>query len=161
TSERNGRSIGGETMVILQTMLAGSAPAPALPVFRRRARRGAAFEHFNPRAREGVVAAQGGSERLGHAGLDTEPPPVGLLRETKTAVALEQFGLTLDAARAAVIEAVGVGNLVGELQRPFTPLAKKAFELALRESLKLGCEQLGPEHLLLGVLDVPEGVGAK
>ena len=160
-AERRGRSIGGETIVILQTMLAGSAPDPAQPVFRRRARRGSAFQHFSPRAREVVVDAQEESERLGHEVLDTEHLLLGLLRETRTAIALGQLGLTLDVGRAAVVEAVGMGNLVGELQRPFTPLAKKAFELALRESFKLGCEQLGPEHLLLGVLDVPEGVGAK
>jgi ATP-dependent Clp protease ATP-binding subunit ClpC len=77
------------------------------------------------------------------------------------AIALEHFGLTLDGTRAAVIEAVGRGGLIGELRRPFTPLAKRSFELALRESLKLGCDELGPEHLLLGMLDVPEGVGAK
>jgi hypothetical protein len=161
TSERNGRSIGGETIVILQTMLAGGAPQPKLPPFRRRTRRGSAFQHFSPRAREVVVDAQEESARLGHEVLDTEHLLLGLLRETKTAVALEHFGLTLDGARAAVIEAVGEGNLIGELQRPFTPHSKQALELALRESLKLGCEELGPEHLLLGVLDVPEGHGAK
>jgi len=161
TSERNGRSIGGETIVILQTMLAGTAPAARLPVPRRRTRRGSAFEHFDARAREVVVDARTEALGLGHAAIGTEHLLLALLRETSTAIALKPLGLTYDGALAAVVDVVGSGQAVGGTQRPFSPLAKKAFELALRESLRLGCDQLGPEHLVLGVLDVESGIGAE
>lgn len=44
---------------------------------------------------------------------------------------------------------------------PFTPRAKKVMELALRESLQLGHNSIGTEHLLLGVVREAEGVGAQ
>ncbi len=161
TSESNGRSIGGETIVILQTMLAGGAPQPRIPPARRRSKPVSPFEHFSPRAREVVVDAQAEAELLGHEAIGTEHLLLGLLRETKTAIALEHFGLGLEGARRAVVAAVGEGTLMGAPQLPFTAQSKKAFELALRESLRLGQPQLGPEHLLLGVLGVGEGLGAK
>jgi ATP-dependent Clp protease ATP-binding subunit ClpC len=44
---------------------------------------------------------------------------------------------------------------------PFTPRAKKALELALREALSLGHNHIGTEHLLLGIVREDECVGAK
>jgi ATP-dependent Clp protease ATP-binding subunit ClpC len=34
----------------------------------------------------------------------------------------------------------------------FTPGAKRALELALREALELGCRHIGSEHVLLGLI---------
>ena len=44
---------------------------------------------------------------------------------------------------------------------PFSPAAKRALELSLREALRLGHNYIGTEHLLLGTLQVLEddGVG--
>jgi ATP-dependent Clp protease ATP-binding subunit ClpA len=44
---------------------------------------------------------------------------------------------------------------------PFTQPAKKVLELALREALLLGHNYIGTEHLLLGVLDEEDGLGAR
>lgn len=162
TAEQNGRSIGGETIVILQTMLTGRAPGPRIPLARRRRKPPASpFEHFTPRARQVVVDAQREAAELAHAAIGTEHLLLALLRETATAIALEQFGLGADDVREAVVAAVGRGQAVGAVQRPFSPDAKKAFELALREAIRLGRDQLGPEHLLLGVLAVENGLGAR
>ncbi len=44
---------------------------------------------------------------------------------------------------------------------PFTPRSKKVLELSLREALKLGHNYIGTEHILLGIIQEREGVGAK
>jgi ATP-dependent Clp protease ATP-binding subunit ClpA len=44
---------------------------------------------------------------------------------------------------------------------PFTQPARKVLELALREALLLGHNYIGTEHLLLGVLDEEDGLGAR
>lgn len=49
------------------------------------------------------------------------------------------------------------GVVVGHV--PFTPRAKKALELSLREARHLGHDSIGTEHLLLGLLREGEGVG--
>ena len=44
---------------------------------------------------------------------------------------------------------------------PFTPRAKKVLELSLRESLQLGHNYIGTEHILLGLVREGDGVAAQ
>jgi ATP-dependent Clp protease ATP-binding subunit ClpA len=44
---------------------------------------------------------------------------------------------------------------------PFTPRAKKALELSLREALALGHSYIGTEHILLGIVREGDGVAAQ
>ena len=71
--------------------------------------------------------------------------------------ALATLGIDLDEIRRRVEESFGPGAL--ERRRParaghipFTAHAKKALELALRESLARGDRHIGPQHVLLGAL---------
>jgi ATP-dependent Clp protease ATP-binding subunit ClpA len=71
--------------------------------------------------------------------------------------ALASVGIDLDEVRRRVEASFGPGALErgrrGRTRRtPFTPRAKKALELALREAVALGDRHIGPEHLLLGLL---------
>ena len=43
---------------------------------------------------------------------------------------------------------------------PFTPRAKKSFELALRAALELHHNYIGTEHLLIGLAREEKGVAA-
>ena len=45
--------------------------------------------------------------------------------------------------------------------RPFTTRAKRALELALEKAAGLGHPWIGPEHLLLGLLDEAHGPAAQ
>ncbi len=54
------------------------------------------------------------------------------------AKALESVGISLDAVRAKVAEAVGSSGPSTRSSPPFTPRAKKVLELSLREALQLG-----------------------
>jgi ATP-dependent Clp protease ATP-binding subunit ClpC len=123
------------------------------------------FERFSDRARRAVVRAQEEARLLNHDYIGTEHILLGLLAERASAAArvLDSVNVTLEAAREQVREIVGQGSQE-QGQRghiPFTPRAKKVLELSLREALGLRSEIIGTEHLLLGLIDEGDGVGAQ
>ena len=121
------------------------------------------FERFTDRARRVVVLAQEESQRLSHNYIGSEHLLLGLLaeREGVAARALESLNVTLTAAREQVEEIIGPGQQTPRGHIPFTPRAKKILELALREALTMGSEVIDTEHLLLGLIDEGDGVGAQ
>jgi ATP-dependent Clp protease ATP-binding subunit ClpC len=121
------------------------------------------FERFTQRARRVVVLAQEESRLLSHNYIGTEHLLLGLLAEQEgvAARALESLNVTLEAAREQVIEIIGPGQPQPSGHIPFTPRAKKILELSLREALAMGSEVIDTEHLLLGLLDEGDGVGAQ
>jgi ATP-dependent Clp protease ATP-binding subunit ClpA len=121
------------------------------------------FERFTERSRRVVVLAQEESRMLDHNYIGTEHLLLGLIHERGTiaAAAIESAGLTLAAARAEVEAMIGRGASAPIGHIPFTPRAKKVLELALREALALKKSYIGPEHILLGLIREPDGVGAQ
>jgi ATP-dependent Clp protease ATP-binding subunit ClpC len=121
------------------------------------------FERFTERARRVVVLAQEESRLLGHNYIGTEHLLLGLLAEQEgvAARALESLNVTLTAAREQVEEIIGPGQQTPHGHIPFTPRAKKILELALREALTMGSEVINTEHLLLGLINEGDGVGAQ
>jgi len=121
------------------------------------------FERFTDRARRVVVLAQEESQRLSHNYIGTEHLLLGLLaaRDGVAARALESLNVTLTAAREQVEEIVGLGEQTPHGHIPFTPRAKKILELSLREALTTGSEVIDTQHLLLGLIDEGDGVGAQ
>jgi ATP-dependent Clp protease ATP-binding subunit ClpA len=83
--------------------------------------------------------------------------------------ALATLGIDLDEVRTRVERTFGPGALARRRCRrgpmspalPFTPRAKKALELALREALALEDRHIGSEHVLLGLVRTDEGVAAR
>jgi ATP-dependent Clp protease ATP-binding subunit ClpA len=121
------------------------------------------FERFTNQARRVVVLAQEQSRDLNHNYIGTEHLVLGLLREGRGtgARALESLDVTLDAVRGEVETRVGRGTQQPSGHIPFTPRAKKALELSLRESLALGQNYIGTGHLLLGLIRKGDGVGVE
>ena len=121
------------------------------------------FERFTDRARRVVVLAQDEARGLKHNYIGTEHLLLGLISEGEgvAAKALETMGIKGEAVRASVIEIIGEGEKPVEGHIPFTPRAKRVFELSLREALQLGHNYIGTEHLLLGLLREGEGVAAQ
>jgi ATP-dependent Clp protease ATP-binding subunit ClpC len=121
------------------------------------------FERFTDRARRVVVLAQEEARSLDHNYIGTEHILLGMLREGEgvAAKALEELGIGLDAIRQQVVEIIGRGQQLPSGHIPFTPRAKKVLELSLRESLQLGHEYIGTEHILLGLIREGEGVAAQ
>ena len=118
------------------------------------------FERFTDRARQVVVLAQEEARRFRHGYIGTEHVLLGLLREQESlgAVVLESLEVTLEDVRAAVRRITAAGEEQPSGQIPFTPRAKKVLELVLRESLSLGHNYIGTEHILLGLVREPDGV---
>jgi ATP-dependent Clp protease ATP-binding subunit ClpA len=121
------------------------------------------FERFTNQARRVVVLAQEESRKLNHNYIGTEHLVLGLLHEGRGtgARALESLDITLEAARGEVETRIGRGNQEQSGHIPFTPRAKKALELSLRESLALGQSYIGTGHLLLGLIRKGDGVGVE
>jgi hypothetical protein len=121
------------------------------------------FERFTDRARRVVVLAQEEARHLHHNHIGTEHILLGLIHEGEgvAAQALRALDVSLEAARAQVVELVGHGDEQPEPHIPFTPRAKKVLELSLREALQLGHNYIGTEHILLGLIREGEGVAAR
>lgn len=94
--------------------------------------RTAAFELDHPQIGTGHLL-------LGLAGAD------GAVRDTLLGTGVQEA-----AVRAALRSLRGATSPVGRVT--FSPNAGKVMELALRESLRLGSEEIRPEHVLLGLL---------
>src|SRR6516225_3481761 len=121
------------------------------------------FERFTDRARRVVVLAQDEARMLNHNYIGTEHILLGLIREGEgvAARALESLGISREAVRRRVEEIIGQGRQAPSGQIPLTPRAKKVLELSLREALQLGHNDVGTEHILLGLIREGEGVAAQ
>ena len=121
------------------------------------------FERFTDRARRVVVLAQEEARMLNHNYIGTEHILLGLIHEGQgvAAKALESLGINLQAVRQQVEEIIGRGQQAPSGHIPFTPRAKKVLELSLRESLQLGHNYIGTEHILLGLIREGDGVAAQ
>ena len=143
------------------------------------------FERFTHAARDVIVraheeAAAFGHERvggehllLGAATAGALPASLGVdqagLRAAVKrapagidAQALATIGIDLDTVRLSVEHAFGPDALARRRRRhvPFGAGAKRALERSLREAVALRDRQIGPEHILLGLADVPDAGAA-
>jgi ATP-dependent Clp protease ATP-binding subunit ClpC len=119
------------------------------------------FQRFTDRARRVVVLAQHEARTLDHDYIGTEHILLGLIDEGRgvATTALTSMGISLEEMRQAVQDSIGRGAQPPESGHiPFTPQAKKVLELSLRESMQLGHEYIGTEHILLAL--IREGGGA-
>jgi ClpA/ClpB-like protein len=129
------------------------------------------FARFTDRARRAVQAAQHEARAHRHDHIGTEHLALGLLAEPEGLAvrAVEALGVSREAARQALVAALSpavtgtpvTGTPVTEEKIPLTQSASKVLELALRAALLLGHNYIGTEHLLLGVLDEEDGLGAR
>jgi ATP-dependent Clp protease ATP-binding subunit ClpC len=121
------------------------------------------FQRFTDRARRVVVLAQEEARMLNHDYIGTEHILLGLIREGHgvAAKALESLGISPDAVRQQVEEIIGRGQQAPSGHIPFTPRAKKVLELSLTESVQLGHNYIGTEHILLGLIREGDGVAAR
>lgn len=120
------------------------------------------FDRFTDEARRTVVLAQEEARSLQHGHIGTEHLLLGMLQAGTGigAGVLRSLGVSCDDVRAQVIEIVGRGDAEPMGRIPFTPRAKKALELALRESLNQDHHEISDAHILLALLREDDGVAA-
>jgi hypothetical protein len=140
-----------------------AGPGAGVKAERRARDNGDTFERFTDRARQVLVLAQKEARQLNHSFVGTEHLLLGLLAEGDgvAAQALARLGLTLEDARDRVETIVGAHATSPTGSPPFTPRAKRALELSLREALQRQHNYIGTEHLLLGLIREGEGVAAQ
>jgi ATP-dependent Clp protease ATP-binding subunit ClpC len=120
------------------------------------------FERFTDQSRRAIVLAQEEARQLNHDHIGSEHVLAGLLREQRGAAAqvLETSGVTLEAVREQILALAGPGQEPPREHIPFTPRAKKGFELALREAARRG-RHIGTGHLLLGLIEQDDCVAVQ
>ncbi len=118
------------------------------------------FERFTDGARRVVVLAQEQARILNHNYIGTEHLLLGLLTDASATEVLLRLGVDPAAVKSDVEATIGRGPHPPSGHIPFTPGAKRALELSLREALQLGHRDIGTEHLLLGLIREGGGVAA-
>jgi ATP-dependent Clp protease ATP-binding subunit ClpC len=121
------------------------------------------FERYTPSARQVIVFAQEEARALRHNAIGSEHVLIGLLRDELGNGGRALRALGLDAAalqeRVGVLLPAGTATTAGQI--PFTPRAQRILGRADAESLSLGHEGVGTEHLLLALARETDGIAMR
>jgi ATP-dependent Clp protease ATP-binding subunit ClpA len=120
------------------------------------------FERYTPSARQVVAHANEEARSLRHGALGVEHLLLGVLLDEvgHGGRALRSLGLTADDVRERIAElAPASAPTSGAI--PFTPRAQQVLTRADAESLNLGHERVGTEHLLLAIAREPDGLAVR
>lgn len=117
---------------------------------------------FTQKAMTAMRIAQNESRRLGHQYVGTEQLLLGLIGEGSGLASqfLSATNVNIENAQIEVEKLIGRGRGTPK-EVPLTPRAKQVLEYSLEESQQFGHDYIGTEHLLLGIIREPEGLGAK
>lgn len=121
------------------------------------------FERYTPSARQVIVFAQDEARLLRHNAIGTEHLLIGVLRDEvgHGGRALRSLGLTAGGVHERVVALLPPGELLTAGQIPFTPRAQRILTRADAESLSLGHDGVGTEHLLLALAREGEGIAMR
>lgn len=121
------------------------------------------FDRFTNDARKAMGHARQASIRLGHGFIDGAHILLGLLEVPGPHhEVLQRAGTSAPAVKQATERKAGTGLRSGEPgQLPFTPGAKEVLQLTLAQVVQAGEHEIGPEHLLLGLLDERDEIGGQ
>jgi hypothetical protein len=120
---------------------------------------------YTSRARASVARAREEALEMGHNYVGTEHLLLGVLVDPAaiSVRVLAELGIQVDRLRQAVVEAAVPrppnGAVASDL--PFTPRARRVLDLTRGESLRLGHNYIGTEHLLLALLAEQDGIGGR
>ena len=121
--------------------------------------------NFTERAQRVLGLAQKEAERLDHEYVGTEHLLLALIREGEgTGVAvLRNLNVDLNDIRLTIDQTIKPGKLGTESgsRLPLTSRAIKVLQLAAETVVELGHEDVGTEHLLLGLIREERGVAAQ
>ena len=109
---------------------------------------------FTPGAEEALRLSQEAAGELGHGYVGTEHLLLGLMRENEGVAheVLTEEGLTDEMIVEIIKKSVGAGLPGGNPAQGLTPRAKRVVEIAMEDSVRGGCNFVGTEHLLAGIL---------
>ncbi len=118
------------------------------------------MERFTQRARRVLSLAQEEAERLEHNYIGTEHLLLGLIREEGGVAGrvLRELGLEQKRVEELVERMTRASTRSGSIAPELSPGTKRVLELAVDEARRMGHHYIGTEHLLLGLVRLPEGV---
>lgn len=124
------------------------------------------FERFTDHARSVMATANAEVQRFGHKCIGTEHIFLGLIKEGdgKAAAILKEKGVDIGRMLKEIeglVTLKGGAQAVGESEVERTPEAINVVKYAIEEAKGLGCDYIGTEHILLGLLREGEGVAAR
>jgi hypothetical protein len=123
-----------------------------------------AVDDFTTDGQQTLAFAREEAPRLQHDFIGTEHILLGVTKSQTGNIPKLMQCLGLDSGKisAEIEKWVGLGQPASRIhaQIPFTPRAMKALSLARMEAEKLNHSQVGPEHILLGLLLEGHGVAA-
>jgi ATP-dependent Clp protease ATP-binding subunit ClpA len=118
---------------------------------------------FSAAGQAAVAEAVEAARRLGHRYVGTEHLLLGLLSDEGGLAkrCLERLSLSRALVEAEVIDQIGRGENPPQGSLGMTPRTKRALEAARKEARRDGHRCPEPEHLLLALYTVPNGVAAQ
>jgi len=121
------------------------------------------FARFTPRARKAVTLAEQAARAIPHSSVGTGHVLLGIVDERGNLAVkvLTSFDIELDDLRAELVASMDRPAEGVEGHIPFSPTAKRALELTVKEALALGHNYIGCEHLLLSLLATEDGTASK
>nr|WP_312578438.1 ATP-dependent Clp protease ATP-binding subunit [Sedimentibacter sp.] len=119
------------------------------------------INEFNNSAKKAINNAQEEVKRFKHQVLGTEHILLGLMMEEEgIAGKLLRNKLDVETVREIVKKTSGVGEVMPEYIT-ISPRSKNIIEMARQYSIQLKVPYIGTEHVLLGLIDEGEGIGAQ
>ena len=122
------------------------------------------YYKFTGRAEKALEIAQDIAMELGHKYIGSEHILYGLIEEG-TGVAsqvLNNQDIIADDVKQEIIEVVGEGTPIRNPEvLGFTPRSKRVIENAFMDARGMGSEQIGTEHILIGILKEGDSVAAR
>jgi hypothetical protein len=115
---------------------------------------------YTPRAHAALDAAVAEARAHQQNYVGTEHLALGLCKDPETLAArvLDQLGTSVDALRTGIEARIGPASPGADTPPLFTPRAAKVLELTMRESLRMGHNYIGTEHMLIALVSY-EGLG--
>ena len=122
------------------------------------------YKIFTDRARKVMQFATQEAIRFNHDYIGTEHILLGLVKEGSGVAAnvLKNLDVDLRRIRLEVEKLMQSGpDMVTMGKLPQTPRAKKVIEYSMEEARNLGCDYVGTEHILLGLVREDMAVAAQ
>ncbi len=119
----------------------------------------AGMERFTQRARRVLSLAHQEAERMRQSYIGTEHLLLGLMKEEGGVAGrvLRELGLDATRMEEVIIRITGTGQSTAA-KLDLSPGVQRALENAVEEARKMGHHYIGTEHLLLGLVQLGEGV---
>ncbi|MEI7604027.1 MAG: ATP-dependent Clp protease ATP-binding subunit [bacterium] len=118
------------------------------------------LDMLSERAKQSLQNAVNIASDLKRRNVDTEHILFGLLDDDVVFKVLSELGVSADLLKENLTTVMTEGMNVSE-QMEITPRAKQVLELAFQESRSLRHSYVGPEHILLGLIEEGEGMAAQ